>query len=224
MNINEPAQQTGVVSANAFAGPAANPSASLGQQDFLELLVAQMENQDPTKPMDNFQFLSQIAQFGMVDGIQGLQSSFGTVADSFKQSQLLQASSLLDRDVLAESNVGTFTATENIRGIVNVTDPTSQVTVEIRSSAGVLVDSFQLGGSTGGEMAYEWDGLGQNGEALPYGQYFVHAKGLSNGEPTNLSVDTLNRVESITIDEQALVSLTLTSGETVDLAAVKEIR
>ncbi len=224
MNINESVQQTGISAPAAVAGQASKQTDSLGQQDFLELLVAQMENQDPTKPMDNFQFLSQIAQFGMVDGIQGLQTSFGSVADSFKQSQLLQASSLLDRDVLAESNIGTFTPTDNIRGIVNVTDPTSQVTVEVRSSNGVLVDSFQLGSSNGGELAYEWDGRGRNGESLPYGQYFVHAKGLSNGEPISLSVDTLNRVESITIDEQALVSLTLTSGETVDLAAVKEIR
>ena len=42
----------------------------LGQEDFMALMVAQLENQDPSKPMDNFEFLGQIAQFGMVNGIQ----------------------------------------------------------------------------------------------------------------------------------------------------------
>ena len=57
-------------------------SNDLGQPDFLKLMVAQLENQDPTKPMDNNQFLSQMAQFSMVNGIDSLNTSFGSVSDA----------------------------------------------------------------------------------------------------------------------------------------------
>ncbi len=201
-----------------------SPVGQLGQQDFLRLLVAQMENQDPTKPMDNFQFLSQIAQFGMVDGIQNLESSFGSVADSFRQTQLLQASSLLGQEVLAESNLATLSPANGLRGVVDVPDGASQVSVEIRDEAGILVDTLNLGASSGGEMTFEWDGIGSDGQALPWGQYFIHAQGTTGGETTGLRVNTFNRVDSITMDDQAVVSVTLASGETVDLASVREIR
>lgn len=220
-SISELALQT---PSNIAVNPPANSNSKLGQEDFLQLLVAQMKNQDPTKPVDNFQFLSQIAQFGMVDGIQELQTSFGSVADSFKQSQLLQSSSLLDRNVLTESDIASFSASNNIRGSVNIPDQASEIIVEIRSSDGILVETLQLGNSSGGEVTFEWDGVGSDGNLMPHGQYFVHAKGLKGGELKDFSVNTLNRVKSVVIDELARVSLTLTTGEVVDLAVIKEIQ
>lgn len=220
-SISELALQT---PSNIAVNPPANSNSKLGQEDFLQLLVAQMKNQDPTKPVDNFQFLSQIAQFGMVDGIQELQTSFGSVADSFKQSQLLQSSSLLDRNVLTESDIASFSASNNIRGSVNIPDQASEIIVEIRSSDGILVETLQLGNSSGGEVTFEWDGVGSDGNLMPHGQYFVHAKGLKGGELKDFLVNTLNRVKSVVIDELARVSLTLTTGEVVDLAVIKEIQ
>lgn len=205
-------------------GPTGTKNSQLGQDDFLRLLVAQMENQDPTQPMDNFQFLSQIAQFGMVDGIRNLQTSFGSVADGLKQAQLLQASSLLGREVLSAGNTATFTGSNNISGFVNVAEPVSQIEVEIRSASGILVNTLSLGASNGGEVAFTWNGVNSEGDILPPGRYFVYAKGISEGISLDLPIDTLNRVQSVVIDEGARVSLMLANGEEVDLTAVKEIR
>ena len=55
------------------------PRDKVGQDQFLELMITQLKNQDPMKPMDNGQFLSQMAQFGTVSGINDLQKSFGSL-------------------------------------------------------------------------------------------------------------------------------------------------
>ncbi len=73
---------------------------------FLKLMTTQMTHQDPTKPMENGQFLTQIAQFGTVSGIQDLQKSFGDFANSINSSQALQATSLVGRYVSAPGTKG----------------------------------------------------------------------------------------------------------------------
>ena len=60
---------------------------TLGQEQFLELMVAQVRNQDPFKPLENGEFLSQIAQFSQVSGIQDLQNSFSQFANSLGSNQ-----------------------------------------------------------------------------------------------------------------------------------------
>ena len=63
------------------------PQQSLGQADFLELMVAQLQNQDPSEPMDNNQFLSQMAQFSMVNGIDSLNTGFSNMSSSILGDQ-----------------------------------------------------------------------------------------------------------------------------------------
>ena len=72
LGMGDPTQET-------FKG---RGKSELGQEDFLALMVAQLENQDPTKPMDNNEFLSQMAQFSMVEGIENLNGSFSSVSES----------------------------------------------------------------------------------------------------------------------------------------------
>ena len=71
----------------------------LGQAEFFDLMVTQLKNQDPFKPMESGEFLGQIAQFSTVDGIGGLQRSFESLAGSLQSSQALQASTMVGRSV-----------------------------------------------------------------------------------------------------------------------------
>ena len=77
----------------------------MGSEDFLALMVAQLENQDPTKPMDDMQFMGQLAQFGTVSGIQDLQDSFSGLSSSLTASRALEAANLVGRRVATEGNV-----------------------------------------------------------------------------------------------------------------------
>ena len=116
----------------------------LGQEDFLALMVAQLENQDPTKPMDNSEFLSQMAQFSMVNGIEGLNSSFSNVAESILGAQGLQAATLLDRQALIDTPWGHFDGVSNVAGFVDGVAGASQVEVQIRDGSGALVRSVAV--------------------------------------------------------------------------------
>ncbi|HET8691826.1 MAG TPA: flagellar hook capping FlgD N-terminal domain-containing protein, partial [Steroidobacteraceae bacterium] len=87
------------------ATPKADASKELGAEDFLKLMLTQFQNQDPLKPLDNGDFIGQLAQFGTVTGLTQLRQDFGSLADSLVSNQALQASSLLGRDVLVNQSV-----------------------------------------------------------------------------------------------------------------------
>src|SRR5580698_9749682 len=87
-------------------------SASSLEQTFLQLLVAQLQNQDPTNPMDSSQMTSQLAQISTVSGISNLQTSLTSLASQLGATQQLQAAQLVGHGVLTAGNsimVGTST-------------------------------------------------------------------------------------------------------------------
>ncbi|MEY4377647.1 MAG: hypothetical protein RJB26_2197, partial [Pseudomonadota bacterium] len=59
----------------------------LGQEEFLKLMVTQFKNQDPFKPLDNGEFLSQMAQFSQVTGLQDLNGKFDTLSSALNSNQ-----------------------------------------------------------------------------------------------------------------------------------------
>ena len=87
-----------------FDVPKAAREGDLGQEDFLHLMLTQLKNQDPFKPMESGEFLGQLAQFGTVQGLAGLQTSFDSLASSLVSNQALQASSLVGRSALAATS------------------------------------------------------------------------------------------------------------------------
>lgn len=210
-----------------FPAPAANNAIGrapedLGQEDFLELMVAQLENQDPTKPMDNFEFLSQIAQFGTVEGIQNIEQGFAELTNVLYASQSLQAASLVGSKVVTESNLGQLPTEGTLDATVNVPTNTSQVQVYVQDTTGRLVHTQNLGAASSGELNYQWDGLLEGGGTAPAGQYRISAEAIVGGEPQALSVHTHSLVESVTIDQaSAGVQLNLAGGNSISLGEVK---
>ena len=89
---------------------------SLGQADFLTLMITQFQNQDPFEPMDNGEFLGQLAQFSTVNGISSLNTAFSGLASSMQDNQALQAAGLVGRSVLAVTDVGSLADDGSLRG------------------------------------------------------------------------------------------------------------
>ncbi|MEQ8207860.1 MAG: flagellar hook capping FlgD N-terminal domain-containing protein, partial [Woeseia sp.] len=98
--------------------PSADNSArtELGQEAFMTLMMAQFRNQDPFEPMDNGDFLGQLAQFGTVSGIDELNGAFSGLQSSIQSDQALQAAGLVGRTVLAESDIGTVSNGGGVAG------------------------------------------------------------------------------------------------------------
>ena len=209
-----------------FPSPASSAAASspseLGQEDFMELMVAQMQNQDPTKPMDNFEFLSQIAQFGTVDGIQGIQQSFEDLSATLSANQTLQAAGLVGSKVVTETNVGILGEAEPFDATIKAPSGNTGVTLYVQDMAGRLVHTQQLGAQPPGEFKIQWDGLDDTGNPSLPGQYRVSAEATVGGQALAAPVYAHTLVESVTIDRANNgVTLNLAGGDKVGLSQVR---
>jgi len=109
--------------------PESGRRSELGQEDFMTLMIAQFRNQDPMKPMENGEFLGQLAQFGTVSGIDELHGEFAGLRSSIQSEQALQAANLVGHTVLAESDTGYFTGGGRLAGAVEL--PASAANVQI---------------------------------------------------------------------------------------------
>src|SRR5271154_870714 len=153
-----------------------NSAATLGGTDFLTLLLAQLQNQDPTSPVDSNTFLSQLAELSEVQGITSLNTSFSTLSSSLSSSQALQASSLLGHQAQVASSTATLAAGGTVTGAVNVPQTTSQVTLSISDSSGALVGQINLGAQSAGLASFSWNGTESDGSQAPPGQYTLSAQ------------------------------------------------
>ena len=159
---------------------------TLGQADFLSLLVQQMRNQDPTKPMDSSQMVSQLAQISQVSATQALQASFDDLGKSLQGNQILQASGMIGRDVVVPAEAGTLAA-GGMDGAVNVPGGGGQVFVKITDASGTVLRTIDLGKPAAGLVRFHWDGIGDNGEALAPGTYGLAAQAGNTAVATYVS-------------------------------------
>lgn len=198
----------------------------LGQEDFLKLLVAQLKNQDPTNPADNSEFLSQIAQFSMVSGIDDLGTSFNSIAGNLYATQAMQAANLVGREVLTESsstllNAGDF----SIDGVIGFENDSNAVQMKIRDASGALVDVIDIGVAGAGEQSFSWGAIDPAGNTLPAGEYSFSVEGIVNGELQSMPVQLYNRVNSISVDRSSQqVRLHLDNRESVELSHISEFK
>lgn len=197
-------------------------SDSLGQADFLRLMTEQLKYQDPLNPMQNSEFLGQLAQFSTVQGIQGLQSTMDGFTSSLATDQMLRGAALVGRDVLIPSAKMTLGAEGTVNGVVAAPDAGS-VTFEVTDANGQSVRKFTVKADAAGEVAFEWDGKNESGERLPAGTYGVTATFGAGEDKKSLSTYVEARVQSVTVGSDG-VFLDLPGLGTAPLDYVLRIR
>ncbi|MDE3020315.1 MAG: flagellar hook assembly protein FlgD [Pseudomonadota bacterium] len=178
-------------------------SAQQIQNQFITLLVSQLQNQDPLNPMDNSQITAQLAQISTVSGIQSLNSSVSSLISTMNSNQSLQAASLIGRTVLVPNNqinLSNSVAT----GAVNLTSPTNQLLINIQDASGNTVQTINLGSQGTGTIPFSWDGKTASGQTLPDGLYSVTASVLENGTQTTVPVLASGTIGSVSINNGTL--------------------
>jgi flagellar basal-body rod modification protein FlgD len=202
---------------------AAATSPQLGQAQFLSLMVAQLKNQDPMQPMQNGEFLGQMAQFGTVSGIQDLQKSFGSLATALQSNQALMASSLVGRTVLAPGSNGYLAAGSTFGGAVDLPTASADVVVNITDSSGQLVQRLDLGAQTAGTVRFAWDGMTATGAPAMPGVYKVSAQALNGTQQYAPNTLMEARVDSVSLGGSNGLTLNLAGLGAVNLSDVKQI-
>jgi len=209
--------------ASAAATPTTG-SPELGQADYLTLMVAQIQNQDPFSPMENGQFVAELAQFSTVSGIEDLNQNFNTLAASISSDQTLQASGLIGRDVLINSNLGYLNEGQNLGGAVEVPVNNATVSVAVRDSSGALVRQLQLGSRDSGLARFEWDGRDASGQIMPAGNYTFDARADAGGGFQAVPALVSAEVNSVSLSpETGALTLNLTGLDGLPLSQIREI-
>jgi len=186
-----------------------NDASDLGLNTFLKLMVTQLNNQDPFKPMENGDFLGQIAQFGSVTGLEKLNQNFESLAGSLTSGQALQAGGLVGREVLAPIEAGYLVPGQSIRGRVQIDESTPQVTVRITDRVGQLVRELPLGSAAPGQLGFSWDGLDELGNYAPPGIYGVNVEAVYGDQTVDLQTQLFSRVESVNLNDRNGLMLNL---------------
>lgn len=171
----------------------------LGKNEFLELLVAQLNNQDPLSPQENGEFIAQLAQFSTVEGIEKMNSSIDAMASSFQSSQALQASSMVGRTVVFPSDQAMVDPQVGLDGQLVLPQASSAVLVNVYDEAGSMVATVNMGAQETGIIDFAWDGQDASGNPLPPGKYRFEAQASIDGEPVQLATLLPANVDSVSL-------------------------
>lgn len=194
----------------------------LALEDFMSLMTTQLQNQDPLKPMESGDFLGQIASFATVSGIDDLQNSFGSFADSMKSDQALQGSALVGRSVLIPSSIGIHSADSNLSGIINVDPAVTDLKVQIYTEEGELVRTIEMGAASG-NVDFTWDGQDSDGNTMEYDSYQFLATGTVDDEGTAFATATVAKVDSVLVGADDGLVMNLAGIGAVPFSEAQEI-
>jgi len=216
-------------SAASAASTGTNPySAQNLSQTFLQLLVAQLNNQDPLNPVDNAQLTSQMAQISTVTGIGNLNTSVSQLTAQLQQSASIQSAQLAGHSVMVAGNGLALGSTGSGGGVsalggFDLPSAASSVTVTIQDANGKTVRTLQLGSKPQGFSDFSWDGSTDAGGTAAAGSYSyqVQATGASGGvTPTAYNAAT---VVGVVPQADGSTQLLLGDGTQVAYGAVKQI-
>jgi flagellar basal-body rod modification protein FlgD len=202
----------------------------LGQAAFLELMITQMNNQNPLSPQDNSEFVAQLAQFSSVEGLERLNNSF----NSFVSNNALQASSLVGRSVTVKTDTSMLTKGGIVAGSVDLNYSTNDLKINIYDEKGSLVQAIPVREAAQGEMVFRWDGqnIEVNGTLLDWeageddiataGKYRFEVIAMQNGKNEALDTSLSANVNSVTIGDNGKLILNLAGVGAVDSDKVKQ--
>ena len=201
---------------------------ALDKDAFMLLLVTQFKYQDPLNPMEDKEFIAQLAQFSSLEQLMNMNDSMKGLTDATLSGQMINATSYIGKNVDATgTNVSKTTDKDNkvsvstFRYAIGETAVTG--TINIYDGSGGLVNSYTMPSQMKGTYPFEWDGKGISGAYAPDGVYRIVPL-FTNAEGKNIQYDAVvdGRVNGV-ITENGMTYLTLEDGRNVALANVRRV-
>lgn len=174
------------------------------QDRFLKLLVTQMKNQNPLKPLDNAEVTSQLAQISTVTGIDKLNDTLKLLVSDLDSMRSLEASSMIGHSVLIP---GTSMKLEEQLAVAGFELPQSvdELVVSIKDSSGITIRSLELGSKSEGVNTFVWDGVTDSGTAATNGSYSFSVSAKQGDKDISATTLTLGTVNSVSPDEKGAI-------------------
>ncbi|WP_034293329.1 flagellar hook assembly protein FlgD [Herbaspirillum sp. RV1423] len=204
------------------------------QNRFLKLLTVQMQNQDPTNPMDNSQLTTQLAQLSTVSGISQLNTTLASLMTDYQSAQSLQSANMIGHSVLAPGNNltltsdtvknedGTSTTSQKAVFGLQLASNADSIKVTIRDSTGAVVRKLDLGAQAAGTVPVIWDGTNDAGTKAADGQYTFDVSATSGGAAVTATALAFGTVASVTTGTDG-VKLNVSNIGTIKVSDVVQI-
>ena len=198
---------------------------SLGKNDFLQLLVTQLRNQDPVNPMESAEFASQLAQFNSVEQLINVNDSIEALAQQQAGNSTglinTMASTLSGKSVKVQTSQFNFNGEDGMDVGINLNDSASDVEVKIFNENGDLVRTDQLSNVEAGTTTYTWDGKSNSGTELGEGNYRAEVSATDGDSEINASTFLEGVVDKVKFSSSGVKLLV--NGIDVALGDVEEI-
>lgn len=178
-------------------------TSDLGQDDFLRLMTTQLNNQDPFQPMENGEFLAQMAQFSTVSGLDRVNETLGAISGQISASRIATGSSFLGQQVLVPGAVARPDADGAITGVVDL--PQSAQSVLVRyfdPQSGAELHRQELGAQPAGLMGFGWHELPAD-LAAARTPVRISITAQSEGQSTDLGASVYARVTGVELGQEA---------------------
>jgi flagellar basal-body rod modification protein FlgD len=208
----------GSTSSNVPAAGLSNTPANMqiNQTDFLQLITAQMKDQNPLSPSDPTQFVTQLEGMSQVSAMQSMQSSM-------QASSIMSGTNLIGRSVLAPGTQATLATGGSIGGAVTAPAGATNLSVSVQDSTGATVDTFAVTPATSGLTSFLWQGSTSTGGTAPAGTYTIGVTATVNGQAQTLSPMVVNKVDSVLVDPTSNAVDVETDGGTVPLSSIVSV-
>jgi flagellar basal-body rod modification protein FlgD len=196
---------------------------NMDQDDFLKLLVAQLEHQDPLNPVDDKDMTAQLAQFSSLEQLTNINTGIKSLVDAQNQGSMLSAVGFIGKGIKADgfnlSKTGDTTSTV----YYSLGEAVANMQVNIYAEDGTLVRTDVIGSKQAGEFQYTWDGKDTSGTKMADGTYGVAIIAEdSSGAPVLVQSKISGQVTGV-VTQSGVTMLQLSDGRTVALSSVTEV-
>ena len=195
---------------------------TLGQDEFLLLLVTQLQHQDPLDPMDSTEFTAQLAQFSSLEQMTAMNKTLTSIRETQNGLSYMQATSYIGKNVTALGNMIALSNGDGADIKFNMESSASQVVVSIYDEYGDLVNKIEKGTTDKGAVSVYWDGLKSDGSPAPEGFYGYSVLAVDqNGKP--VAVETTVTVQITGVDLRVTTPYLISGDRAVPLDSVLEV-
>jgi flagellar basal-body rod modification protein FlgD len=192
------------------------------QNNFLKMLVTQMNNQDPLNPMDNSQLTSQLAQISTVSGMQTMNATLSQLLAQTSASRAMDSAALIGRTVVVPG--ADVSVKDGVASKIGIDLPKTAdaVTVDVLDADGKVVRTIDLKGQVAGVHDVEWDGKDNAGAVVANGDYTFKVTATADGTSVQPVALVYGKVESISGDATGVL-VNLAGGNKSNVDEVRKI-
>ena len=228
MNISTALSQTSQEFSAALAAQSKTGD-NMDKEDFLMLLVTQFQYQDPLNPMEDQEFVAQMAQFSSLEQLMNLNSGMESLTNATENQQMLNATSYIGKQVSVTGN--TIGKTTNADGTTTIStfryafgDAVKEGVLTVMDSTGNAVYTESLGAKAQGTtFDFNWNGLNDKGIVAPDGTYRISLAAYNHEGEAVLSDQVVDATVTSVVKNEETVYLGLDGGQSIELANVRQV-